>query len=119
MTKNRFCGLPGVLFIAFAFAIQVLPAHAGMVSTDEVLSPSNAQTERDELRAFTDRADVQRLLEAQGVPPDAAKARIDALTDTEVRTLAGRIEALPAGGALSDTDWILILLIAILVALAL
>jgi hypothetical protein len=54
---------------------------------------------------------------ALGVKPELAKQRVDALTDAEVVSLAGKIDTLPAGGALSSTDLIIILLVAILVAL--
>jgi hypothetical protein len=52
-----------------------------------------------------------------GVAPETARERVDALTDAEVANLAAQIDTLPAGGALSTTEWILIVLIAILVAI--
>ena len=51
------------------------------------------------------------------VPAALARSRVDALTPTEAATLAQRIDALPAGGALSGTDFVIILLVAILVVL--
>jgi hypothetical protein len=44
---------------------------------------------------------------------------VDALTPAETATLAQRIDALPAGGALSGTDFVVILLVALLVVLIL
>jgi hypothetical protein len=119
MATTRFFRRLGVLFFAFAFIIQAAPANAGMISTEQTLPQNSGHTERDRVRALTERADVQRLLQAQGIESDSAKARVDAMTDAEVSALSEQIDALPAGGALSQTDWILILLIAILVAIAL
>ena len=48
-----------------------------------------------------------------------ASARVDAMSHEEVHALAERIDAMPAGGALSDRDIILILLVALLVVVVL
>ena len=60
------------------------------------------------------RPEVARKLEALGVLPKDAQDRVDALTDEEVRALAARIDALPAGG-LSDTNWLLIIIAVLLI----
>ncbi len=58
------------------------------------------------------------LCQALGVPPEDAQSRVDAMTDSEVRTLAGRIEALPAAGAtFTDWQWVMILIGVIIIAL--
>jgi hypothetical protein len=71
--------------------ITPLPAHAGMVATQEVL-------DRDRIVRVLDRADVQAQLQAYGVNPSEVKARIAALSDEEAAELAARIDSLPAGG---------------------
>jgi hypothetical protein len=50
------------------------------------------------LRAVLARKDVQKLFTDQGIDPEEAKARVDALSDGEVVRLAERIEQLPSGG---------------------
>ena len=67
---------------------------AGIVTTDRVY----AGVERDQVRNFLERADVQARMQSLGVDPAAARARVDALGDEEVAALAGRIDELPAGG---------------------
>jgi len=67
---------------------------AGIVATDRVY----AGVERDQVRNFLERADVQAKMQSFGVDPAAARARVDALGDDEVAALAGRIDELPAGG---------------------
>ncbi len=72
-----------------------LPASAGIVTTDQIVA---AAAERDQVRNFLDRANVRAQMQTLGVDPNTARDRVDALTDEEVRTLAGRIDQLPAGG---------------------
>jgi hypothetical protein len=72
-----------------------LSSTAGIVTTDQI----QARVERDQVRSFLGRADVQARMQSLGVDPDSARARVDALSDEEVATLADRIEKLPAGGA--------------------
>lgn len=72
-------------------------AHAGMVGTPELVAASVAQANRDKVRDFVSRSDVQRQLETMGLDPSNAKGRVDAMTDQEVQQLAGRIDQLPAG----------------------
>lgn len=70
-----------------------LPAQAGTVSTEEAIA-----VKRDRIAAVLERSDVRAQLEAHGVSVPDAQARVAALTDQEVAQLAGRIDALPAGG---------------------
>lgn len=92
-------------------------AAASMIGTSEVIAERSAQADRDKVREFLDRANVQERLQVMDVPAALARSRVDALTPTEAATLAQRIDALPAAGALSGNDFIVILLVAILVAL--
>lgn len=85
-----------------------LPASAGIVPTDQIV----AAAERDQITNFLDRADVRAQMQVLGVDPQAARARVDALSDDEVATLAGRLDQLPAGG-----DSILGILFAIFIIL--
>lgn len=108
------------LAILFAFAFMAtLPARADLVTTDQVAQPPSAQdAERARVKALIARPEVARKLETLGVLPKDAQARVDALTDAEVASLAARIDALPAGG-LSDTNWILIIIAILVLIIAL
>lgn len=107
------------LLLACLAALVALPVQAGMISTEEAVAAQSFQADRDKVQAFLERATVQDKLQAMDVPAALAKTRVDALTAQEVATLAQRIDALPAGGALDTMDVVIILLIAILVAIAL
>jgi hypothetical protein len=98
---------------AFLFAaFFASPAKAELIGTDQVASPP--QSERERVKALVARPEVAKKLEQLGVLPKDAVARVDALTDAEVAVLAGKIDALPAGGAMTTQEWLLII-IAILV----
>lgn len=90
------------------FAVPV-PALAGIVSTDAVA----AGAERERLTSLIDRHDVRERLQALGVDPANAKARVAALSDEEAAQLASQLDELPAGGA----DVLVVALIVFLVLL--
>jgi hypothetical protein len=97
-----------------------LPARAELISTDQAApqAPSESLRERDRVKALIARPEVARKLESMGVLPKEVQARVDALTDEEVASLAAKIDALPAGG-LSDTNWLLIIIAILLVLIIL
>jgi hypothetical protein len=66
------------------------PAQAAMLAIDS--------GQRDHVNRLLDRADVQSRLQAYGVSADDVKARVAAMTDSELAPLAERIDSLPAGG---------------------
>ena len=103
--------------IAACLAGNTCLARADLVPTDKVVPESQAQSQREKVRAFLEREDAQRRLVEMGVAPETAKERVDMLTDAEAATIAGKIDSVPAGGALSTTEWILIVLVAILIAI--
>lgn len=96
---------------ALAFALVSTPAPAEIISTEEVLPSSD----RDRVQTFLDREGVRDALEALGVPPEEARERVGAMTPGEIREVAGKLDALPAGGALDRTDLILILILVLLI----
>lgn len=91
---NAFQRCTARVLIVCSLGLGMPPASAEIVSTDEIY----AGNERDRVRNFLDRADVRAQMQTLGVDADAARARVDALTDEEVTRLAGRIDQLPAGG---------------------
>ncbi|MBK0392056.1 PA2779 family protein [Ramlibacter algicola] len=107
--------------LAAALALHAPLAGAGMLPAEAAIaaSPSPADQDRAKVRAFLERSTVQERLVALGVTGLDAPARVDAMTEQEVHALAGRIDALPAGGALSDRDIILILLVTLLLVVVL
>lgn len=86
-------GTARVLILCMLAFGAPLPVSAEIVTTDQLY----ASAERERVRGFLDRTDVQTRMQSMGVDPAVARARVDALTDEEAKQLAGRIDQLPAG----------------------
>lgn len=91
-----------------------VPAQAGMVGTDRVLRSAGTEAQRERLVRVLERDAVRAELEALGVPGESARERVERLTDTEVAQLHGQVASLPAGGHLSTTQLLLIVLLIVL-----
>jgi len=84
-------------FIASLLVICIalpLPTQAAMVATDKALGGA----EREHVNQVLARADVQARLAQFGVNARDVQARLAAMSDAEVASLAGQMDALPAGG---------------------
>lgn len=114
--KTSLLGYMGSVALATCLALQPMQASAEMISTQDAATVQKIQVDREKVRSFLDRAAVKDKLQAMGVQAAFAKDRVDALSDSEVELLAQRIDSLPAGGYLSNTDIIIILLAVILIA---
>lgn len=86
------CSLSALLF----FGAFGLSAHAGMLSTDQVLNTSNIATEKQKIRTGLARENVRQALLEHGVQPELVEARLDQLTDSEIHELAQKFDELPA-----------------------
>ena len=106
------------LVVMAAMALQAPLARDEIVATETLATQSQAEQDRAKVQAFVERANVKERLEAMGLSGLVAQDRVAALSEAEVHALAQRIDAMPAGGNLSNQDLIIILLVAILVALA-
>jgi hypothetical protein len=106
-----------IAIVATAMIAQTSIVRADMIGAEAVMSAqSQAEQDRAKVQSFVDRATVKERLQAMGVSGLVAKDRVASLTEAEVHALAQRIDAMPAGGALSANDLLIVLLIALLVA---
>jgi hypothetical protein len=106
--------LAGLLVVSMASFGQV--QAAGLITTGEVAateSNRDAAADRALVLQTLQRPEVQARLQNLGVDPQAARARVAALTDAEVAALAEKIDTAPAGG----NDVLVVALIAFLVLL--
>ena len=83
-------------------------AQAGMIGTDQVVTTSSAM-ERSAVLNFLSRGDVASQLQSFGLDAATAKDRVAAMTDEEVRYLAGRIDSMPTGA--KNSSWIVLIII--------
>jgi len=83
-------------------------AQAGMIGTDQVVA-STSQVDRSTVMNFVSRADVAGQLSSMGLDATTAKDRVAAMTDDEVRYVAGKIDSMPVGA--DGTGLVLLIII--------
>ena len=105
-----------VLVLCLCAASMPVPARADLAATDRIEAVERTQrAPREVVGAFLDRADVRAALERRGVTADEAKARVAALSDSEVDGLAQKIDSAPAGaGGFEAVLWVAFLVFVIL-----
>ena len=102
-------------FICVSFTILMLSisipyqsARAALVGTETILENNRINETRSYLKNALEREDVKQALQAQGINPLEARARVDSLSDKEIAQVADHMDQLPAGG-----DAVLIFLVLI------
>jgi len=93
--KNRF--VVYVLCLAMLNLGSPLVAQAALVTTLQAVEASTRAQDVATVNAALAREEVRAQFEALGVEPAQIEARVAALTDAELRTLAGQMADMPAG----------------------
>jgi hypothetical protein len=83
--------------VMFVISMPLGVANAALVSTEQVLARADGAGDRTRVLAFLERAEVREQIVALGVDPNEAAARVRALSDAQVRDIAGQLDQLPAG----------------------
>lgn len=99
--NHRFMRITGriLMLSMLSLSLPLQSVQAAMIGTDKVTtSATQVQFDRARIRALIDRDDVRTALQQEGIDTQTAHARVNALTDDEVRQLAGNLDQLPAGG---------------------
>ena len=93
---SRIVALPlAALMMAVTMPLGV--AQAALVGTEQVVDPSQAETNRAYVAAFVAREDVRAEMRKMGVDPDEAKRRVAVMSDVEIQRVAARVDEVPAG----------------------
>jgi hypothetical protein len=100
--KSRFVAVVCRLLIV-SLAFLSYQSTAAMIGTDQVAVAGAAQGDRALIGSMLSRADVARQLQSFGVDVKTAQERVAALTDDEARSLAGKLQQVPAGA--SSSGW--------------
>ncbi len=82
-----------------SMSIWMPSAQATLMSSEQATDTQASQQNRERVLAFFERDDVQTQLQARGVSTEAAKTRVNAMTDSEIASVNGHLDNLPAGGA--------------------
>ena len=95
--------------LVISIAALPFPGYAGgLVSADAVVSAEQSKAARDRVLNLLTRTDVQQQLQTFGLASDSARDRVNAMSDSEVLELAGRIDSLPAG---ADSAGVVVLIL--------
>ena len=96
---DRFCralALP-MAFVVLMVSLPMNAAQAGLVTTDEVLAETKAETDRARVLEFLARQDVREQIVGLGVDPAEAAKRVQGLSDREVAQIVDQMDQEPAG----------------------
>ena len=105
-------GLICRLLIVSLLLLSFQTARAGMIGTGEAVPAAGSQVERAQILGLLARGDVAKQLEVLGVDPNVARDRVATMSDEEVRSLAGNLGSVPAGGV---SGWAIALIILVAV----
>jgi hypothetical protein len=100
-----------VLAFGLAAALLMPQAHAGLIKMEDL--------ERERVKAMLERPELANSLEKYGLKASDARARVDAMSDSEVLQLAGRLDAVLAGGQVTNQQLLLIIIILLLLIIIL
>lgn len=104
--KKTTCRVLVVSLLALSFQT----ARAGMIGADQVAAVQNAQSDRATVMSVLDRGETVAQLQTLGVDPQAARERVNAMTDQEVHALAQDIQTAPAGAS-SGWGWAAVVIV--------
>lgn len=104
--KKTTCRVLVVSLLALSFQT----ARAGMIGADQAAAAQTAQSDRAAVMSVLNRSETVAQLQALGVDQQAARERVNAMTDQEVHALAQDIQTAPAG-AMSGWGWAAVVIV--------
>ncbi len=105
--KNLLCHL--LILAMVSLSLPHNAARAAMVRTETAIEgAAKLQSDRDRLRIVLQRDEARAQMEALGVDPGEALARVDSLSDQEVAQIAQQLDQLPAGAGINPIFLILL-----------
>lgn len=94
-----------------AMMISALPAHAGIVGTEQMVTEHTRAASLDRIEQVLAGAEVAAQLEDWGVGPEQVAERVATMSDIELAELADTMETDPAGGVLAVIGVVFVVLI--------
>ncbi len=108
IVKNVLCRFLILAMLSASFQM----ASAGIIGTDQAAAAAAVQADRATVMEALSRAEVTSQMQSQGLDPAVARERVAAMTDEEVRTLAGSINSAPAG---ASNGWAIAVVVVLIV----
>lgn len=92
--KKMLCRFLAVALITLPFQT----GQASMIGTDQVTAAATVQADRNLVSGYLGRAQTVNEFQVLGLDAQDARDRVASMTDEEISSLAGQINAVPAGG---------------------
>lgn len=105
--------------LTLLLSVSCPAVQAALIDTEAALNPIQSRSDRQLVKTFLERTDVQQTLIAQGIDPVEARMRADSLTDSEIIAIKDKIDTLPAGGFLGFVILVLVIVLLVLVIMRL
>ena len=101
------------IVLAFGLAAVLLmpQANAALIGTEDVMR----DLDRERVKVMLERPELVQQLSKAGIAVEAARVRVDAMSDAEVLQLAGKLDAAIAGGAMTNEQLLLVIIILLLI----
>lgn len=115
-TMFRFRLMTFLALFAFSFAAVQAPAHAALVTTDQLVASSEVEAQRTAIAELLQREDIKQELLDLGVNPDTINDRVANMTAGEVSQVHGQLAELPAAAGLGTVALVLLILILLEIA---
>jgi Family of unknown function (DUF6627) len=87
-----------MIFLTLFISVPFQPAIAALIETETVINPDCVKDTRVLLNQLMAREDVRTALLSYGINPLEVDARVAAMTDDEIATVANTMKYMPAGG---------------------
>jgi hypothetical protein len=87
-----------MIFLTLLISVPFQPALAALIETEMVINPDRVKDTRVLLNQLMAREDVRTALLSYGINPVEGDARVAAMTDDEITTVATTMKDMPAGG---------------------
>ena len=111
MSRRKLARFTCIALCAVPLASMQTLARAEVIGAEQFMSVTDRRATVDRIDAVLARSEVKKELERLGVDPDQTGARIAALSDQELQSLAHDLEELPAGGLLATIGVVFIVLL--------
>jgi hypothetical protein len=89
--------LPMAVVMFLVSAPLTMVANAALVPTETIVGTMSAEQDRATVLNYLSREDVTAQFRALGVSPDEAQARVQVMSDEELRQVAGKLDQIPSG----------------------
>jgi hypothetical protein len=87
-----------MIFLTLIISVPAQPALAVLIETETVINPDRVKDTRVLLNQLMAREDVRTALLSYWINPVEVDARVAAMTDAEIATVANTMKDMPAGG---------------------